>query len=212
MTFEPSKQRANVLSFLSRKLSWKTGLPLALVLLSIWPLCSFFATRPLVDLEVLPVSAMGVYPLQKHIPIRKIKMKNDSGHDLLRIRLYDKLPHAWDICFLYDDKTKQNLIVRIIWIDPCGLFGQFTCFYEITSPDIKTELLNFIAEHEEDLQNQKLQYMLGYMILHYRTELTKLGDGNPYEGLERAGITEWIKAGKDPEAEWRKKFPAGGKE
>jgi hypothetical protein len=25
-------------------------------------------------------------------------------------------------------------------------------------------------------------------------------------GLERAGVAEWIKAGKDPEAEWRKKF------
>ena len=33
------------------------------------------------------------------------------------------------------------------------------------------------------------------------------GDGDPYVGLERAGVSEWIKAGKDPEAEWQKTFP-----
>ena len=41
--------------------------------------------------------------------------------------------------------------------------------------------------------------------------MTVFYDGDPYVGLERAGVAEWIKAGKDPEAEeWRKKFPAGG--
>ena len=40
--------------------------------------------------------------------------------------------------------------------------------------------------------------------------MTIFYDGDPYVGLERAGVAEWIKAGKDPEAEWRKKFPAGG--
>ena len=197
------------LNLFFRKLSWKAGLPLVAILLSIWPLCSFFATRPLVNLEVLPVSAMGVYPLQKHIPVKKIKKKEISGRDLLSIRLYDKLPHAWDICFLHD-KTKQDLIVRIIWIDPCGLFGQFDCFYEITSPDVRAELLNFIVEHESDLRNQRLQCMMGYMIRHYRPELSKLGDGDPYVGLERAGVADWIKEGKDPEAEWEKRFPADG--
>lgn len=195
------------MKLLFSKISWRVGLPLAVILLSIWPLCSFFATRPLVDLEILPVSAMGVYPLQKHIPVSKIKKQENSGYDLLSIRLYDKLPHAWDIRFLYD-KAKQDLIARIIWIDPAGLFGQFYCFYEITSPDVKAELLNFISEHEADLKDQNLQYMMGYMIRHYRPELTKLGDGDPYVGLERAGVADWIKEGKDPEAEWAKKFPA----
>ena len=194
------------MKFLFRKISWKAGLPLAAVLLSIWPICSFFATRPLVNLEMLSVSAMGVYPLHKHIPVRKMEKPKSNGYDGLIIRLYDKLPHAWDISFLYDT-IKQDLIVRIIWIDPCGLLGQFGRYYEITSPDVKAELLNFIAEHENDLQNQKLQYMMGYMIRHYRPELTKLGDGDPYVGLERAGVADWIKEGKDPETEWKKKFP-----
>ena len=32
-------------------------------------------------------------------------------------------------------------------------------------------------------------------------------NGDPYVGLERAGIPGWIKDGKDPEEEWRKKYP-----
>ena len=59
-------------------------------------------------------------------------------------------------------------------------------------------------------KESRIVYMLGYMIRQYRTDLTKLGDGDPYVGLERAGVAEWIKAGKDPEAEWKKKFSAGG--
>ena len=198
------------MKLLFRKISWKAGLPLAVVLLSIWPLCSFLAIRPLINLEVLPVSAMSVYPLHKHIPVRKMKKRKSYDYDGLIIRLYDRLPHAWDISFLYD-KTAQDLIVRIVWIDPCGLFGQFDRYYEITSPDVKAELLNFIAEHGTDLQNQKLQYMMGYMIRHYRPELTQLGDGDPYVGLERAGVFEWIREGRDPEAEWAKKFPGDDK-
>ena len=40
------------------------------------------------------------------------------------------------------------------------------------------------------------------MMREYKKELTKLGDGDPYVGLERAGVADWIKEGKDPEAEW----------
>ena len=72
------------------------------------------------------------------------------------------------------------------------------------------DLLNFIEEHEADLQNRELQYALQWMMREHRKELTQLGDGDPYVGLERAGVADWIKEGKDPEAEWQKKFPANG--
>lgn len=45
------------------------------------------------------------------------------------------------------------------------------------------------------------------MLVRHREDLARLGDGDPYVGLERAGVAEWIKAGKDPEAEWEKKYP-----
>ena len=45
------------------------------------------------------------------------------------------------------------------------------------------------------------------MLVRHREDLAQLGDGDPYVGLERAGVAEWIKTGKDPEAEWRKKYP-----
>ena len=48
-----------------------------------------------------------------------------------------------------------------------------------------------------------------HIIHDYEDELTRLGDGDPYVGLERAGVADWIMEGKDPEAEWQKKFPAG---
>ena len=70
-------------------------------------------------------------------------------------------------------------------------------------------MLNFIAEHEEDLQNEEFQCVMRHIIHDYEDELTRLGDGDPYVGLERAGVADWIMEGKDPEAEWQKKFPAG---
>lgn len=33
-------------------------------------------------------------------------------------------------------------------------------------------------------------------------------DDDPFVGLERAGGADWIKEGKDPEAEWARIFPA----
>ena len=50
------------------------------------------------------------------------------------------------------------------------------------------------------------------MLRDHENELTKLGDGDPYVGLERAGVAEWIKAGKDPDAERREKFSFFGKD
>ena len=49
------------------------------------------------------------------------------------------------------------------------------------------------------------------MLVRHREDLAQLGYGDPYVGLERAGVAEWIKAGKDPEAEWRKKISFSGK-
>ena len=35
-------------------------------------------------------------------------------------------------------------------------------------------------------------------------------DNDPFVGLERTGVFDWINEGKDPEAEWGKKIPADG--
>ena len=97
-------------------------------------------------------------------------------------------------------------MLHVTWITPV-FKGQFDSYYEIDAPEIKENLLDFIAEHQKDLNDKELQEWLFVMLVRHREDLAQLGDGDPYVGLERAGVAEWIKEGKDPEAEWRKKYP-----
>ena len=85
----------------------------------------------------------------------------------------------------------KNFLQRrsTLWITPV-FRGKVRYYYEITSPEVKENLLNFIEKHEADLKNLVLQYALQGMMREYKKELTKLGDGDPYVDLERAGVAE----------------------
>ena len=69
--------------------------------------------------------------------------------------------------------------------------------------------LNMLMRISEDRNCRTFQ---SYPIRRNYLELADFFREGKRSSEERAGITEWIKAGKNPVAEWRKKFPAGGKE
>ena len=165
----------------------------------------YFIRRPMLELKELPIRALFCTPYKFNCPVKYAGSESRMENQGKKISLEKQIPGAFAAAFLYDLEQK-DITLEIIWIDPRNR-GKFHSYYEINSPEIKEELLKFIAEHEEDLQNNKLQHAMWYMVRHYRDELTKLGDGDPYVGLERAGIPGWIKDGKDPEEEWRKKYP-----
>lgn len=82
-----------------------------------------------------------------------------------------------------------------------------SCF-RIADPVQEKEIWQFIQTHERELTDSDFQQAVRDFIARYKDELRKIGNGDFRLGLERAGVAEWIKEGKDPETEWAKKFPA----
>ncbi len=161
---------------------------------------------PLRDVKEIHVKALCCTAYMVTCPI---SYAGDSprmtGPDVNGIPLWGQIPRTVTSSFVYDLKHR-DVMLKVLWITPV-FNGKVQYYYEIDSMEIKENLLNFIEKHEADLQNLDLQYALQGMMREYKEELTQLGDGDPYVGLERAGVADWIKAGKDPEAEWAKKFP-----
>ena len=180
----------------------------ALILAASYWLYEYQAKRPLRELKKIPVRALGCIPFDFTCPVTYYGTESPISRSNLRsIPVSRQIPGALAGMFLYDLKHKE-IFLQVIWFVPTFRGGQFDYYYEITSQEVKEKLLNFIAKHEEDLQNEDLQCVMRCVLRDHEEELSELGDGDPYVGLERAGVADWIKEGKDPEAEWAKKFPA----
>ena len=194
-------------NFLRRRRTFFACIAGVLVLAYAYCLAQELETLPLQDVKEIHVNALCCTAYKVTCPISYAgyspRMK---GPDVHGIPLWGQIPETVTSRFVYDLKHR-DVMLKVIWITPV-FRGKVQYYYEITSPEVKENLLNFIGKHEADLKNLELQYALQGMMSEYKKELTELGDGDPYVGLERAGVAEWIKAGKDPEEEWRKKFPA----
>ena len=168
----------------------------------------YLAKQPLRELKEIHIRALSCLPYDFICPISYCGTESRMPQSSVRsIPVLRQIPGALAGLFLYDLKHKE-IFLHVIWFVPTFRGGQFDYYYEITSQEVKEKLLNFIAEHEEDLQNEEFQCVMRRILLDHEDELTRLGGGDPYVGLERAGVADWIKAGKDPEEEWRKKYPA----
>ena len=88
--------------------------------------------------------------------------------------------------------------------------GILSPFYEISDDECKKRIVDFLLSHREVLLDPEKADSIRRFAARHKDKLAALGDGDPYVGLERAGVADWIKAGKDPEAEWAKKFPENG--
>ena len=108
---------------------------------------------------------------------------------------------------LFDQDTKA-LFVEICWSSQTFFGGKEIYWYEVDDPKLKQNLLDFIQAHAKELFSLDFEEQCRTIYVQHLDELKRLGDGDPYVGLERAGVADWIKEGKDPEAEWAKKFPA----
>ena len=181
-----------------------------LLLFTLYWVYEYQAKRPLRELKEIHIRALSCVPYDFICPISYYGTESPMPRSSVRsIPVLRQIPGALVGLFLYDLKHHE-IFFHVIWFVPTFRGGQFDYYYEISSQKVKEKLLNFIAEHEEDLLNEEFQCVMRCMLRDHENELNLLGDGDPYVGLERAGVAEWIKAGKDPEAEWRKKFPAGG--
>ena len=195
-------------SFFRKRFAFSACVSILFLLFAWYWIYEYCATRPMREIQSISLKAVYAMPREITCPISFCGTKSPMDHFNARsIQLRDQIPGA--LCgYLQYDLSRKDIILKIVWFLPTFRGGQFEYYYEIASAEAKRNLLNFIAVHEEDLQNQSLQEAMLKMLYHHKTELAKLGDGDPYVGLERAGIPDWIKAGKDPEAEWQKKYPS----
>ena len=88
--------------------------------------------------------------------------------------------------------------------------GKSHAYFRISDSSQEKEIRHFILEHEKELTDSGFQRTIRDFLAGHKRELRKIGDGDFRLGLERAGVADWIKEGKDPEAEWQKKFPVDG--
>lgn len=196
-------------NFLRRRRTFFACIAAVFVLAYAYCLSEILKKHHLWDVKELRFEALENVPYKFTCPLAYAgNTCRMTGPGIKGIQLRKQIPHAFYAAFLYD-LTHRDIMLHVTWITPV-FKGQFDSYYEIDAPEIKENLLDFIAEHQEDLNDKELQEWLFVMLVRHREDLAQLGDGDPYVGLERAGVAEWIKKGKDPEAEWRKKFPAGG--
>ena len=194
-------------NFLQRRSAFFACIAAVFVLAFAYCLAQELVKLPLRDVKEIHVNALCCTAYKFTCPISYAgHSPRMTGPDVDGIPLWGQIPETVTSHFVYDLKHR-DVMLEVLWITPV-FRGKVRYFYEINSPEVKKDLLAFIEKHEADLKNLDLQYALQGMIREHKKELTELGGGDPYVGLERAGVAEWIKAGKDPEAEWRKKFPA----
>lgn len=110
---------------------------------------------------------------------------------------------------LYYSKEKKSLLLEVVFIsDVLPFRWKKFCHYEISDPNVKKELFEYIETHEDELFDPQFRGKIRDMIARHKKELNDAGNGSMYLGIHKAGIIPTIRAGKDPEAEWRKKFSA----
>jgi len=196
-------------NFLQRRSTFFACIAIVFILAYAYCLAQELVKLPLRDVKEIHVNALCCTAYKVTCPISYAGYSpRMTGPDVHGIPLWGQIPETVTSHFVYDLKHR-DVMLEVLWITPV-FRGKVRYYYEITSPEVKENLLNFIEKHEADLQNRVLQYALQGTMREYKKELTKLGDGDPYVGLERAGVAEWIKAGKEPVAEWRNKYPPAG--
>jgi len=106
---------------------------------------------------------------------------------------------------------REKRIVRIeIWWEKWSFIAaKESISYEITSPEIREELIRLIEENQDLFTNSDYEKIAHCFAHDHCDMLRQIGNGNRFRGMQGIGFYEWFRQDKDPEAEWAKKFPAG---
>ena len=155
-------------------------------------------------LSSLAVYRIGFYPFEETIPLKSSGECPAGEPQTLSLSTKNGGRLSYSIEFF---ETVKDVRIRGSGWTPSGK-GILSSFYEISDDKCKKRIIDFLLSHKALLLDSEKANSIRRFAAKYKDELTRLGGGDPYVGLERAGVAEWIKAGKDPEAEWRKKYPA----
>ena len=106
---------------------------------------------------------------------------------------------------MYYTRGRNDLLIEAVFI--AGVFpfrGKKILHYRISDPAVEESLLEYIRTHEDELFDPYFRKMIRDMVFHHREDLERIGGGSMYQGIHKAGIIPVIRAGKNPEEEWKK--------
>lgn len=181
---------------------------LLLLLLILQRIDSAVHSGTLRELKSFPAKAIGLFPYDRTIPLRHVERSESVPQD--RVELRGNIPHKVFSQVLFDQDTME-LFVEICWSAQTFFGGKEIYWYEVDDPKMKQNLIEFVQAHAKELFSRDFEEKCRTIYIQHLDALKRLGDGDPYVGLERAGVFEWIREGRNPEAEWAKKFPGDDK-
>ena len=155
----------------------------------------------------LSLNSLGYLYYPKELSIRPADSPF-SSKDMIRISAVTSLGYN---SILEYNKDSGQIQFRVFHVSSSFFFPEKiqSCF-RISNPAQEEEVRRIILGHEKELTDSDFQRTIRDFLARHKIELSNIGDGNFRLGLARAGVADWIKAGKDPEAEWARKFsPAG---
>lgn len=155
-------------------------------------------------LSSLAVYRIGFYPFEETIPLKSTGDCPSGESRTIFISTKNGGRLSYSIEFF---EAAKDIRIRGSGWTPSGK-GILSPFYEISDDECKKRIVVFLLSHREVLLDPEKADSIRRFAARHKGKLTELGDGDPYMGLERAGVFKWIREGRNPEAEWDKKFSA----
>ena len=179
----------------------------ALVLLV--ELYGYICLAPKRDLKKVEVQGIGYFPYERKVPVSR----SDSGDYTgvkpdFRLALHEYIPGSLGRSLNYY-REKRSVRIQIWWEKWSFIADKESISYEITSPEIREELIRLIEENQDLFTSADYEKIAHCFAGDHCDMLRQIGNGNRFQGMREIGFYEWFRQGKDPEAEWEKRFPEG---
>lgn len=179
------------------------------MLVLLMELYGYIRLTPKRNLEKLEVKGVGYFPYEREIPVKRSDSSAYAGGKPdLRIPLHEYIPDSLGRNLNYY-KEKRSIRIEIWWEKWSFIAAKESICYDITSSEIHEELLRLIEENQDLFANSDYEKIAHVFANDHANTLRDIGGGNRFRGMQKIGFFDWFRQGKDPEAEWQKKFPAG---
>ena len=171
-------------------------------------LYGYIRLMPKRNLAKVEVKGIGYFPYERDIPVARSGSGNHAEtKPILRLPLHEYIPDSLGRNLNYYKETR-SVRIEIWWEKWSFIAAKESICYEITSPEIREELIRLIEKNQDLYANTDYEKYAHCFANDHCDTLQKIGSGNRFRGMQKIGFYDWIRQGKDPEAEWAKIFSA----
>ena len=173
-------------------------------------LYGYIRLAPKRALKKVEVRGIGYFPYERNVPVVRSDFGEYAGTKTdLRLVLHEYIPGSLGRSLNYY-REKSSVRIEIWWEKWSFIAAKESVSYEITSPEIREELIHLIEENQDLFTNPDYEETAHCFANDHCDMLRQIGKGNRFRGMREIGFYDWLRQGKDPEAECARKFsPAG---